>query len=106
MPSLSSKETINPIKTPVIACVPGVFDVTQGAKTPFGQRWGGDVFKLTDEHLAALRAGQTLALDVQGEYVAFLKHATQPPAVPAPAPANTQPQTPPDAKIGASGYGG
>ena len=30
------------------------------------------VFRLSAEHLAALQAGQTLALDVQNEYIAFL----------------------------------
>jgi len=30
------------------------------------------LFRLSAEHLAALQAGQTLALDVQNEYIAFL----------------------------------
>ncbi|MCC5848043.1 MAG: hypothetical protein JJU29_08110 [Verrucomicrobia bacterium] len=48
------------------------FDAADGADTPFGKRYGGDVFALTDAHLSALRNGKTLALDVQNEYVAFL----------------------------------
>lgn len=40
---------------------------------PFGKRWGGECFTLTPEHLAALRAGKTLALDVQNEYVTFVR---------------------------------
>ena len=60
---------------PAIAIVPDAFDATNGAETPFGRRWGGDVFELSAEHLAALQAGQTLALDVQSEYIAFLKAA-------------------------------
>lgn len=59
----------------LIAIVPDSFDATGGAETPFGQRWGGDVFRLASEHLTALQAGQTLALDVQNEYIAFLKCA-------------------------------
>ncbi len=59
----------------LIAIVPDSFDATGGAETPFGQRWGGDVFRLSSEHLTALQAGQTLALDVQNEYIAFLKCA-------------------------------
>ena len=54
---------------------PGTFDASSGAETPFGHRWGGDIFRLSTEHIAALQAGQTLALDVQSEYIAFLKAA-------------------------------
>jgi len=61
-----------------LAIVPATFEATQGAATPFGHRWGGDVFTLTDEHLQALQKGLALALDVQSEYIAFLK---SPPAV-------------------------
>ncbi len=48
---------------------------TDGSETPFGQRWGGEYFTFTAEHLAALQAGQTLALDVLNEYVAFVRLA-------------------------------
>jgi hypothetical protein len=58
-----------------LAVVPAAFDATQGVATPFGRRWGGDVYTLADEHLQALQNGQALALDVQNEYVAFLKGA-------------------------------
>ena len=58
-----------------IAIVPATFDATPGAATPFGHRWGGDVFTLADEHLQALQNGQVLALDVQNEYITFLKGA-------------------------------
>lgn len=58
-----------------LAIIPDAFDASSGAETPFGHRWGGDVFRLASEHLAALQAGQTLALDVQNEYIAFLKSA-------------------------------
>ncbi|OGB29105.1 MAG: hypothetical protein A3F78_15060 [Burkholderiales bacterium RIFCSPLOWO2_12_FULL_61_40] len=40
---------------------------------PFGKRWGGECFTLTTEHLAALQAGKTLALDVQNEYITFVR---------------------------------
>ena len=43
------------------------------AEQPFGKRWGGECFTLTAEHLAALQAGKTLALDVQNEYVTFVR---------------------------------
>jgi hypothetical protein len=59
----------------VVAIVPNTLDATNGAESPFGRRWGGDVFRLTPEQLAALQSGQTLALDVQNEYVVFLKCA-------------------------------
>lgn len=58
---------------PVIQIVPDIFSATDGAETSFGRRWGGDVFELSSEHLAALQAGQALALDVQNEYVVFLR---------------------------------
>jgi hypothetical protein len=45
---------------------------------PFGQRWGGQVIRLDSEHIAALQAGQTLALDVQSEYVVFVQLAEPP----------------------------
>ena len=60
---------------PTVAIVSDSFAATNGAETPFGRRWGGDVFRLSDEHLAALKDGQTLALDVQNEYVVFLKRS-------------------------------
>ncbi len=58
---------------PVIAIVPDSLDATDGAATPFGKRWGGDIIRLSPEHLAALQAGGTVAIDVQNEYIVFLK---------------------------------
>jgi len=49
------------------------FEATDGVETPFGHRWGGDVFTLSSEHLEAMQFGQTVALDVMNEYVVFLK---------------------------------
>jgi len=49
------------------------FDASMGVETPFGHRWGGDVFTLSQRQLNAIQAGQALALDVMGEYVVFLK---------------------------------
>ena len=46
---------------------------TDGTETPFGPRWGGERVTLTPKHLAALQAGKTIALDVMGEYVTFLR---------------------------------
>lgn len=46
-----------------------------GDETPFGERWQGEHFKLTPEHLQALQAGKTLWLDVRGEYVVNLSFA-------------------------------
>ncbi|MFZ4780339.1 MAG: hypothetical protein ACOYM3_33725, partial [Terrimicrobiaceae bacterium] len=91
--------------SPGIARVPDVCDASNGVETPFGERWGGDTFTLRDEHMDALIDGHTLALDVQSEYVAFLKHVAEPPTTPAPASATTQPQTSLDAQRGAS-HGG
>ena len=52
------------------------FDATDGADTPFGRRWGGDIAKLTPAHLAAIKAGKTIAVDVQNEYVLFVQGTT------------------------------
>ena len=60
-----------------VALVSDSFDLTDGAETTSGKRWGGDVVLLSAGHLAALQAGQTLAVDVQNEYVIFLKAAGQ-----------------------------
>lgn len=49
------------------------FDATDGADTPFGKRYGGDVFTLTSEQLQSLMQGKSPTLDVQSEYVVFLK---------------------------------
>jgi hypothetical protein len=64
-PSASASESIAGVEAP--------FDASNGAHTPFGHRWGGDVFSLTHSHIETIRQGQTLALDVMGEYVVFLK---------------------------------
>jgi hypothetical protein len=57
---------------PEIAIVDSVCDVEKTSQ-PFGKRWGQQVLTLTNEQLAALQTGKLLALDIQGEYVAFLK---------------------------------
>lgn len=58
-----------------IAIVPAPFDAADGADSPFGHRWGGEIATLAPAHLAALKAGKTLALDVRSEYVHFVKAA-------------------------------
>lgn len=37
-------------------------DLVVGSPTPFGNRWGKQLIRLTPEHLATLIAGETLAL--------------------------------------------
>jgi hypothetical protein len=58
-----------------MAIVTEQIEASMGAETPFGHRWGGDVFHLATEHFLALQTGRTVALDVQNEYIAFLKCA-------------------------------
>lgn len=61
------------MKEPIrIAIVSEPFD-PETTKEPFGQRWGGQVFRLGPEHLTALHSGEMLALDVQDEYVVFIQ---------------------------------
>jgi len=46
---------------------------TDGAKTIFGRRWRDEIIEISKEELEALQNGKLIALDVQEEYVAFLK---------------------------------
>lgn len=41
--------------------------------TPFSKRYGGDVFTITEEDIENLRNGKFIALDVQNEYITYLK---------------------------------
>ena len=59
-----------------IAIVEAPFDVEQSNK-PFGKRWRQEEIVLRAEHLAALKEGKVLALDVQQEYVVFVKLDTE-----------------------------
>lgn len=43
------------------------------ADTVFGKRWGSQLFRLTDQDIEALRQGKYLALDIRGEYIAYLE---------------------------------
>ena len=51
------------------------FDAADEADTPFGRRWETGTITLTAEHLAALKNGETLALDIRDEYITFVKAA-------------------------------
>lgn len=42
-------------------------------RTAYGKRWRQEVMKLTAKHLAALQAGKMVAVDVQSEYILFLR---------------------------------
>lgn len=55
-----------------VAIVDEIFD-TDCSEQPFGKRWGRQLIKLGPLELAALLEGKLLALDVNGEYVAYLK---------------------------------
>lgn len=59
------------MKDEFIAIVDDPFDPEE-TELPFGKRWGGEIFRLSAEHLAALQAGKTIALDVMHEYVTFI----------------------------------
>jgi hypothetical protein len=43
------------------------------ADTVFGKRWWSQVIELTDQDIAAPREGKYLALDVNGEYIVYLR---------------------------------
>jgi len=55
-----------------IAIVAEPCDVEQ-TEQPFGKRWREQVVTLGPEHLRALQDGQYVAVDVQDEYVVFLR---------------------------------
>jgi hypothetical protein len=59
------------MKAENITIVEHTFD-PETTEYPLGQRWGGEVFKLAPEHLAALQAGKAIALDVMNEYLTFV----------------------------------
>lgn len=43
------------------------------SEQPFGKRWCQETITLTQAHIEALRQGELLAVDAQGEYVVYLK---------------------------------
>ena len=55
-----------------IAIVDEPCDVLETSQ-PFGKRWRDQVVTLSAEHLRALQDGQCVAVDVQEEYVVFLR---------------------------------
>jgi hypothetical protein len=57
---------------PTLVIVDAPFDVEK-TDQPFGERWGGEIMTLTQEHLAALQEGKLVAVDVMNEYVVFLR---------------------------------
>lgn len=72
-PENASQASSSGSRKPKIHAAPAPFDASNGAETPFGHRWGGDILEITEEHLMAIKSGQTLLLDIQSEYIAFLK---------------------------------
>lgn len=59
---------------PVVAITDEYISADDG-DTVFGKRWASQIATIDTEQLAALRQGKYLALDVQGEYVVYLKLA-------------------------------
>ena len=57
---------------PRIAIGDGPCDVEE-TKQSFGTRWRQEAMTLTAKHLAALQAGKMVAVDVQSEYILFLR---------------------------------
>lgn len=55
-----------------IAIVDDTVDVEK-TDTPFGKRWARQSVGITPAHLSALQEGKLLAVDVQGEYLVYLK---------------------------------
>lgn len=72
--------TTVPATLGTIEILPAPLSATNGIETPFGHRWGGDVFRLMPEHLSAMLSGHTLALDVMSEFITFLQLGPEPAA--------------------------
>ena len=45
----------------------------ENKETPFGTRYGGDVFMITEQDIENLKNGKIIALDVMNEYITYLK---------------------------------
>jgi hypothetical protein len=50
-----------------------IIDIDNNESTPFGTRYGGDVFIITEADIENLKNGKLIALDVQNEYITFFK---------------------------------
>jgi hypothetical protein len=50
----------------------GIIDI-ENDNTPFGKRYGGDVFIISEEDIINLKKGKLIGLDVQNEYIIYLK---------------------------------
>ncbi|TBR12595.1 MAG: hypothetical protein EPO43_13515 [Rugosibacter sp.] len=48
-----------------------------GGDTAFGKRWASQLTEINPRQLAALQNGKYLAVDVQGEYIVYLKVAEE-----------------------------
>ncbi|HUX08307.1 MAG TPA: hypothetical protein VMX35_13450 [Acidobacteriota bacterium] len=57
---------------PRLAVVDAARD-SEASELPFGKRWNHETVTLKPEHLEALRQGRLVAVDVQAEYVVYLK---------------------------------
>lgn len=58
-----------------MAAITDKYVSADGGDTVFGERWGSQLITLRADHIAALREGKLIALDVQSEYVVYLKFA-------------------------------
>ena len=50
-----------------------IVDIDNDEITPFGTRYGGDVFVITEQDIENLKNGKLIALDVQNEYITYVK---------------------------------
>jgi len=69
---ISNRKETGQQTDPRVAVVDDICDVEETEK-PFGKRWHHEEIVLQAEHLAALREGKAVAVDVREEYVVFLR---------------------------------
>jgi hypothetical protein len=64
---------VNARKSKADVAVTDCWEDSDQADTVFGKRWGHQVIEIGDSELAALQQGKFLALDVNNEYVVYLR---------------------------------
>ncbi len=64
---------VNARKSRADVAVTDCWEDSDRGDTVFGKRWGHQVIEIGDSELAALQQGKFLALDVNNEYVVYLR---------------------------------
>jgi hypothetical protein len=77
LPTMIRDKVNNMIESELGIAITDEYIATYEADTVFGKRWGDEIVTLTQEQLDALQQGRYLVIDVQSEYVVYLKTASK-----------------------------